>query len=128
MNNFRHHGELKKYEEVDEDELLATLSPAELQEELLNLYNNVPIGMRQKDQTTNSPVEPSDERMLLKRCEDENQRLHEDDGVKSKKEQVRGRCSKHIVPHLTSFHFLPAIFLIGSQFGQRSAFRIRILY
>lgn len=94
MNNFGHHRELKKYEEVDEDKLLAMLSPAELQElerELLDLDNNVPIGMRQKDQTTNSPMEPSDERTLLKCCKDENQRLHEDDGVKSKKEQVRGR-------------------------------------
>lgn len=104
MSNFGHHGEPKQYEEADEDKLLATLSPAELQElerELLELDNDVPIGMRQKDQTTDGPTEPFDERTLLKRREDENERLREDDGVKSKQEQVRGRDSKRIVPHLT---------------------------
>lgn len=35
-----------------------------------------------KDRTANSPMEPSDERTLLKCCEDENKRLHEDDRVK----------------------------------------------
>lgn len=100
MSKLGHHGEPKKYEEADEDKLLAALSPAELQElerELLDLDNNIPIGMRQRDQTTNSPMQPFDERG------DENERLHVDDGVKSKKEQVRGRYSNRTTPHFLRF-------------------------
>uniref|UniRef100_A0A8D0ARU3 Leiomodin-3 n=1 Tax=Sander lucioperca TaxID=283035 RepID=A0A8D0ARU3_SANLU len=74
--------ELKKYEEVDEDELLATLSSEELQElerELADLDDNVPIGLRQKDQTAKTPTGSFDRDALLKYWEDENKKLVEDE-------------------------------------------------
>lgn len=59
MTSFGYHRELKMYEEVDEDELLATLSSEELQElerELIHLDDNIPIGMRQRDQMVKTPI------------------------------------------------------------------------
>lgn len=94
MSTFGYHRELKKYEEVDEDELLATLSSEELQElerELSDLDDNVPIGMRQKDQTTKTPTGTFDRDALLKYWEDENKKLLEDERMESNGEQVRGR-------------------------------------
>lgn len=94
MSTFGYHRELKKYEEVDEDELLATLSSEELQElerELSDLDDNVPIGMRQKDQTTKTPTGTFDKDALLKYWEDENKKLLGDERMESNDEQVRGR-------------------------------------
>lgn len=94
MSTFGYHRELKKYEEVDEDDLLATLSSEELQElerELSDLDDNVPIGMRQKDQTTKTPTGTFDRDALLKYWEDENKKLLEDERMESNDEQVRGR-------------------------------------
>ncbi|XP_029288940.1 leiomodin-2-like [Cottoperca gobio] len=81
MSTFGYRRELKKYEEVDEDELLATLSSEELQElerELADLDDNVPIGLRQKDQTAKTPTGSFDRDALLKYWEDENKKLLED--------------------------------------------------
>nr|XP_046251400.1 leiomodin-2a [Scatophagus argus] len=86
MSTFGYHKELKKYEEVDEDELLAALSSEELQElerELADLDDNVPIGLRQKDQTTKTPVGAFDREALLKYWEDENKKLLEDERTES---------------------------------------------
>ncbi|XP_053283058.1 leiomodin-2a isoform X2 [Pleuronectes platessa] len=88
MSTFGYHSELKKYEEVDEEELLATLSSAELQElerELADLDpdDNVPIGLRQKDQTAKTPMGNFDREALLKYWEDENKKLLEDEKVES---------------------------------------------
>lgn len=98
MSTFGHRGELKKYEEVDEDELLATLSFEELQElerELVDLEDNVPVGMRQKDQTTKTPTGTFDRDALLKYWEDENKRLLEDQRMEARREQVRREhCQK----------------------------------
>ena len=94
MSTFGYHSELKKYEEVDEEELLATLSSAELQElerELADLDpdDNVPIGLRQKDQTAKTPMGNFDREALLKYWEDENKKLLEDEKVESIPGQVR---------------------------------------
>ncbi|XP_034390397.1 leiomodin-2a [Cyclopterus lumpus] len=73
--------ELKEHEDVDEDELLAALSSEELQElerELAGLDDNVPTGLRQRDQTAKSPTGDYDRGALLKYWEDENRKLLED--------------------------------------------------
>ncbi|KAM9854965.1 leiomodin-2a [Aulostomus maculatus] len=77
MSTFGYQRELKKYEDVDEDELLATLSSEELQElerELADIDpdDDVPIGQRQKDQTAKTPTGTFDRDALLKYWEDEN--------------------------------------------------------
>uniref|UniRef100_A0A671UDT6 Leiomodin-3 n=1 Tax=Sparus aurata TaxID=8175 RepID=A0A671UDT6_SPAAU len=77
MSTFGFRTELKKYEELDEDELLATLSSEELQElerELDHLDDNVPIGLRQKDQTAKTPTGSFDRDALQKYWEDENKK------------------------------------------------------
>ncbi|XP_049928866.1 leiomodin-2a [Epinephelus moara] len=86
MSTFGYRRELKKYEEVDEDELLATLSSEELQElerELADLDDNIPIGLRQKDQTAKTPTGNFDRDALLKYWEDENKKLMEDEKMES---------------------------------------------
>lgn len=96
MSTFGYRTELKKYEEVDEDELLATLSSEELQElerELDDLDDNVPIGLRQKDQTAKTPTGSFDRDALLKYWEDENKKLLEDEKTESSGGQVRGDVS-----------------------------------
>ncbi|XP_074489639.1 leiomodin-2a [Sebastes fasciatus] len=96
MSTFGYRKELKKYEEVDEDELLATLSSEELQElerELVDLEDNVPIGMRQKDQTAKTPTGNFDRESLLKYWEDENKKLLEDERTESNAGQ-EGRPDK----------------------------------
>lgn len=98
MSTFGYQRELKKYEDVDEDKLLATLSSEELQElerELADLDpdDNVPIGLRQKDQTAKTPSGTFDRDALLKYWEDENKKLLEDEKVESNAEQ-EGRPDK----------------------------------
>lgn len=92
MSTFGYQTELKKYEEVDEEELLATLSTEELQElerELAELDpdDNVPIGLRQKDQTAKIPTGHFDRDALLKYWERENHKIVEDNSVPEKEEQ-----------------------------------------
>uniref|UniRef100_A0A8C5HD59 Leiomodin-3 n=1 Tax=Gouania willdenowi TaxID=441366 RepID=A0A8C5HD59_GOUWI len=94
MSNFGYHTELKKYEELDEDELLASLSSEELRElesELADIDpdDNVPIGLRQKDQTAKIPTGTFDRDALLKYWEDENKKLLEDEKEKASPEQVQ---------------------------------------
>lgn len=93
MSTFGYRRELKKYEEVDEDELLATLSSEELQElerELADLDDNVPIGLRQKDQTAKTPTGTFHRDALLKYWEEENKKLLDDKRTESNGGQVRG--------------------------------------
>ena len=96
MSTFGYRKELKKHEEVDEDELLATLSSEELQElerELAVLDDNVPIGLRQKDQTAKIPTGTFDRDALMKYWEDENKKLVEDERMEDERmedRQVRG--------------------------------------
>ncbi|KAM9807856.1 leiomodin-2a [Neosynchiropus ocellatus] len=92
MSTFGYQKELKKYEEVDEEELLATLSTEELQElerELAELDpdDNVPIGLRQKDQTAKIPSGNFDRDALLKFWEEENHRILEHELSPEKEEQ-----------------------------------------
>ncbi|KAL6474352.1 hypothetical protein MHYP_G00179130 [Metynnis hypsauchen] len=61
MSSFGYRKELHKYEDVDEDELLATLTNEELQElerEMADIDpdENTPIGLRQRDQTAKHPT------------------------------------------------------------------------
>ncbi|XP_041852961.1 leiomodin-2a isoform X2 [Melanotaenia boesemani] len=82
MSTFGYRRKLDKYEEVDEDNLLATLSSEELQElerELADLDpdDNIPIGLRQKDQTTRDPTMTFDRDALLKYWEDTKNELEE---------------------------------------------------
>ncbi|KAL3044442.1 hypothetical protein OYC64_012852 [Pagothenia borchgrevinki] len=88
MSTFGYRKELKKHEEVDEDELLATLSSEELQElerELAVLDDNVPIGLRQKDQTAKIPTGTFDRDALMKYWEDENKKLVEDERMEDER-------------------------------------------
>ncbi|KAI4798748.1 hypothetical protein KUCAC02_020525 [Chaenocephalus aceratus] len=99
MSTFGYRKELKKNEEVDEDELLATLSSEELQElerELAALDDNVPIGLRQKDQTAKIPTGTFDKDALMKYWEDENKKLVEDERMADERMEDRreGRRDK----------------------------------
>lgn len=93
MSTFGDCKKLKKYEELDEDELLASLSPDELQElerELNDLDpdNNVPIGLRQKDQTAKAPTGIFNRDALHRYWEDENMKLLDEEKVESNSGQV----------------------------------------
>lgn len=90
---FGYKKELRKYEDLDEDKLLASLSPEELQElerELADLDpdDNVPIGLRQKDQTAKTPTGSFDRDALLRYWEDE-KKLLQGDKAESNCGQVR---------------------------------------
>lgn len=84
MSCFGYRRELSKYEDVDEDELLASLSPeelAELEKELTDIApdDNVPIGLRQRDQTDKTPTGTFSREALMKYWETETRRLLEDE-------------------------------------------------
>lgn len=84
MSFFGYRRELSKYEDVDEDELLASLSPeelAELEKELTDIDPdaNVPIGLRQRDQTDKTPTGTFSREALTKYWENETRRLLEDE-------------------------------------------------
>lgn len=77
---FGYRRELRKYEEMDDDELLASLSVEEIQEleqELddLDPDTNIPIGLRQRDQTAKTPEGAFNREALLKYWEEENNKL-----------------------------------------------------
>uniref|UniRef100_A0A672H873 Leiomodin-3 n=1 Tax=Salarias fasciatus TaxID=181472 RepID=A0A672H873_SALFA len=96
MSTSGYRSKLKEYEELDEDELLATLSSEELQElerELADIQpdDSIPIGLRQKDQTLKIPTGAFDRDALLKYWEDENKKLLQDQKVEPKLRQV-SRC------------------------------------
>lgn len=94
MNGFGYRRELSKYEDVDEDELLASLSPEELAELEMELADidpdaNVPIGLRQRDQTEKTPTGTFSRDSLLKYWEKETKRILEDErGEASSPKQV----------------------------------------
>ncbi|XP_073687745.1 leiomodin-2a [Garra rufa] len=83
MSNFGYHKELGKYEDVDEDELLASLTLEEIQElekvmAEIEPDKNIPTGLRQEDQTAKQPTGTFCREALLKYWEDESHRLLED--------------------------------------------------
>lgn len=93
MSDFGYRRELSKYEDMDEDELLATLSPEELQElerELCDIDPdaNVPVGLRQRDQTEKTPTGTFSREALMKYWERETQKLLEEERIGSSPTQV----------------------------------------
>ncbi|XP_050955336.1 leiomodin-2a [Labeo rohita] len=83
MSNFGYHKQLGKYEDIDEDELLASLTLEEIQElekvmAEIEPDTNIPTGLRQEDQTAKQPTGTFCREALLKYWEDETHRLLED--------------------------------------------------
>ncbi|XP_074533857.1 leiomodin-2a [Halichoeres trimaculatus] len=98
MSTLGYRKDTKRNEEADEDELLAGLSIEELQElerELAVLDDNIPIGLRQKDQTAKTPTGTFDRDALRKYWEDENKNMLKDQGMQSNPVQ-EGRSDKII--------------------------------
>lgn len=84
MSTFGYRREISKYEDIDEDELLASLSPEELQElerELDDIEpdHNLPVGMRQKSLTEKSPTVNFSREALMAYWEKETKKLLENE-------------------------------------------------
>uniref|UniRef100_A0A672K9M1 Leiomodin 2 (cardiac) a n=1 Tax=Sinocyclocheilus grahami TaxID=75366 RepID=A0A672K9M1_SINGR len=82
MSNFGYHKQLGKYEDIDEDELLASLTNEEIQElekvmAEIEPDMNIPTGLRQEDQTAKQPTGTFCREALLKYWENETHRLLE---------------------------------------------------
>uniref|UniRef100_A0A671NRX0 Leiomodin-3 n=1 Tax=Sinocyclocheilus anshuiensis TaxID=1608454 RepID=A0A671NRX0_9TELE len=80
--NFGYHKQLGKYEDIDEDELLASLTNEEIQElekvmAEIEPDTNIPTGLRQEDQTAKQPTGTFCREALLKYWENETHRLLE---------------------------------------------------
>lgn len=93
MSTFGYRRELSKYEDLDEDELLASLSAEELQElekELADIEpdDKVPIGLRQRDQTVKTPTGTFSREALLKYWEKETRQILENERMGSSSAQV----------------------------------------
>lgn len=93
MSTFGYRRELSKYEELDEDELLASLTAEELHElekELANIEpdDKVPIGLRQRDQTVKTPTGTFSREALLKYWEKETHQLLENERMGCSSPQV----------------------------------------
>lgn len=92
MSTFGYRKELHKYEDIDEDELLASLTSEELKElerelEDIDPDSNVPIGLRQKDQTEKTPTGTFSREALLKYWESETKKLLENERTAPGKSQ-----------------------------------------
>ncbi|XP_041071618.1 leiomodin-2-like [Carcharodon carcharias] len=92
MSQFGYRKELQKYEEIDEDEILASLTSDELKElekELEDMEPNefVPIGLRQKDQTDKTPQGTFSREALMAYWEHETQKLLENERLSSELNQ-----------------------------------------
>ncbi|KAG7456051.1 hypothetical protein MATL_G00247630 [Megalops atlanticus] len=92
MSMFGYRKELDKYEDLDEDELLASLTAEELQElekELADIEpdSNVPLGLRQRDQTDKTPTGTFSREALLKYWENETRKLLEEERMGSSPKQ-----------------------------------------
>ncbi|KAJ8386991.1 hypothetical protein AAFF_G00161680 [Aldrovandia affinis] len=84
MSGFGYCKELGEFEDLDEDELLASLTSEELRElewelEGLDPDRNVPIGLRQRDQTAKTPTSTFRREALLNYWERETHRLLEEE-------------------------------------------------
>lgn len=93
MSQFGYRKELEKYEDIDEDEILASLTSDELNElerELDNIDPNqyVPIGLRQKDQTDKTPQGTFSREALMAYWEHETQKLLENERLCAEPGQV----------------------------------------
>uniref|UniRef100_A0A672NX01 Leiomodin-2 n=1 Tax=Sinocyclocheilus grahami TaxID=75366 RepID=A0A672NX01_SINGR len=90
MSTFGYRRELSKYEDLDEDELLASLTAEELQElekELADIDpdDNLPIGLRQRDQTAKTRTGTFSREALMKYWENETRKLLEEERIGSTK-------------------------------------------
>ncbi|MGH0177132.1 UNVERIFIED_CONTAM: hypothetical protein FKN15_000460 [Acipenser sinensis] len=111
MSTFGYRKELHKYEDIDEDELLASLTSEELKELERELEDidpdcNVPIGLRQKDQTEKTPTGTFSREALLKYWESETKKLLENERTapgKSQKTTVMLQRKKHIQKMIIRF-------------------------
>lgn len=91
MSTFGYRRGLSKYESIDEDELLASLSAEELKElerelEDIEPDRNLPVGLRQKSLTEKTPTGNFSREALMAYWEKESQKLLE-------KERL-GECGK----------------------------------
>lgn len=82
MSTFGYRRGLSKYESIDEDELLASLSAEELKElerelEDLEPDHNLPVGLRQKSLTEKTPTGTFSREALMAYWEKESQKLLE---------------------------------------------------
>lgn len=124
MSCFGYRRELSKYEDVDEDELLASLSPeelAELEKELVDIDPdaNVPIGLRQRDQTDKTPTGTFSREALMKYWENETRRLLENEiageSPKLVRKTITRGCQKWLYGSLNRYLALER-FLLFLQF------------
>lgn len=105
MSNGRDNDELNE-EDIDEDELLAMLSPEELKElqsemdVIIAPDETVPVGQRQKDQTEKAPTGTFDHRSLVDYLywEKESKRMLEEERVPATllPSEVRGQTLKSL--------------------------------
>ncbi|XP_043944710.1 leiomodin-2 [Protopterus annectens] len=84
MSDFGYRKELDKYEDIDEDELLASLTNEEIEElerelEDLDPDINIPVGLRQKALTEKPATGSFDRKALMAYWEKETQRLLENE-------------------------------------------------
>lgn len=91
MSTFGYRRELSKYEDIDEDELLASLTEEELKElerelEDIEPDRNLPVGQRQKSLTEKTPTGTFSREALMAYWEQETRKLLE-------KERL-GACEK----------------------------------
>ncbi|XP_062914224.1 leiomodin-2-like [Mobula hypostoma] len=99
MSEFGYRRELSKYEDIDEDEILASLTSDELKElerELDNIDPNefIPIGLRQKDQTDKTPQGTFSREALMAYWEHETQKLLENERLCAEPNQFQTQASE----------------------------------
>ncbi|KTG44898.1 hypothetical protein cypCar_00024365 [Cyprinus carpio] len=97
MSNFGYHKQLGKYEDIDEDELLASLTNEEIQDLKKVMAEiepdmNIPTGLRHEDQTAKQPTGTFSREVLLKYWEDETHRLLEDNMDECQTDKSEEEC------------------------------------
>lgn len=125
MSTFGYRRELSKYEDIDEDELLASLTEEELKElerelEDIEPDRNLPVGQRQKSLTEKTPTGTFSREALMAYWERETKKLLEKErlgacdkvgcwGIHSSLEIFGLVLSWHNLAHC--FHFLSVAFV-----------------
>jgi len=98
MSTFGYRRELSKYEDIDEDELLASLTEEELKElerelEDIEPDRNLPVGQRQKSLTEKTPTGTFSREALMAYWERETKKLLEEERLGAcDKVRRRGIC------------------------------------
>lgn len=122
MSTFGYRRELSKYEDLDEDELLASLTAEELQElekELADIDpdDNLPIGLRQRDQTAKTPTGTFSREALMKYWENETRKLLEEERIGSTSPREVSDPQPQTLPALATLKrhkFVPYLSLKGT--------------